>query len=235
MSNNVFTVNFEKVLARFIYKFDYHRVFDDFLTACICAYSGGKYEDDYFKAIEPYRNNDLIQAFPEMLSLLIRANIEKPYTDILGEVYMNIAAKSKSKHFGQFFTPEHICHFMAQISMDETITNGKTILDPACGSGRMLLSGAKLNHTNYFFGADLDPICAKMTALNLSVNGIHGEVACMDSILNKWSFGYQININTPGITKIEPDDSFIYLRSEVIKPAQTIQKLKMEQLELQLF
>ncbi len=235
MPTTMFITKFEKILEKFIYKFDYHRVFDDFLTACIAAYSGGKYEDDYFKAIEPYRNTDLITAFPELLSLLVCANIENPYTDILGEVYMSIASRSKSKHFGQFFTPEHICYFMAQISMDETITNGKTILDPACGSGRMLLSGAKLNHTNFFFGADLDPICTKMTALNLSVNGIRGEVSCMDSLMNKWFFGYQLNINTPGITKIEPDDSFIYLRREVLQPAQAIQKIQMEQLELQLF
>ena len=30
---------------------------------------------------------------------------------------------------------------------------GKRILDPACGSGRMLLSYAKQNHKNHFFGA----------------------------------------------------------------------------------
>lgn len=235
-SNQKYLTSFEKCLDKFLYRFDVYNVFNDFLTSCICAYSGGKYEDEYFKTIEPYKHQNLIEVFPEMLSHLVLNSINNPYSDLLGDIYMNNASKSKSQRFGQFFTPDTICDFMAQIGMDfNTEAKGKTVLDPACGSGRMLLSGAKLNHNSFFFGADLDPVCAKMAALNLSINGMRGEIACMNSLSNEWFFGYQININSPGITKIEKDESFIYLRREVLVEPQKVQLEHYEQLELQLF
>lgn len=50
------------------------------------------------------------------------------------------------------------------------------VYDPVCGSGRTLLSAAKLNRLRLFVGQDLDLRCVKMTAINLAINGLRGRV-----------------------------------------------------------
>ena len=52
-----------------------------------------------------------------------------------------------------FYTPEHMIDMMAQIVAGE---DGTTVSDPACGSGRTLLSAANVNPRRTFVGQDLD-------------------------------------------------------------------------------
>lgn len=108
--------------------------------------------------------------------------------DCLGQFFQNHI--SRGKH-GQFFTPEHVCDAMAAMLISKEDRN-KTIMDPCCGSGRMLLGAAKVSRHNYFFGADIDPRCAKMCAINLCLNGLQGEVAWMDSLSYTHHGGYSI-------------------------------------------
>lgn len=98
---------------------------------------------------------------------------------------------------------------MARITLDDK-TIGKRILDPACGSGRTLLSAAKTNHKNCFFGADNDATCAKMATLNFFLNGLKGEVSWMNSLSNEWYGGWHINMNGLGIVPIHKEYSAIW-------------------------
>lgn len=108
--------------------------------------------------------------------------------DCLGEFFQTHITRGAH---GQFFTPPHVTDMMAQMTVGEEAKE-KTIMDPACGSGRMLLSAAKVSRRNYFFGADLDNRCCKMTAINLCLNGLIGQVAWMNSLtLEHWG-GYEI-------------------------------------------
>ena len=128
-------------------------------------------------------------------------------TDCLGEFFQNHITRGAN---GQFFTPEHVCTMIAQMTMGEE-TKDKTIMDPACGSGRMLLSAAKISRRNYFFGADLDSRCSKMCAINLCLNGLIGEVAFMNSLtLEHWG-GYEIfydaaRMYVPTIKKLKANE-----------------------------
>lgn len=106
--------------------------------------------------------------------------LNEGFKDPLGEFFMSEISHG---HMGQYFTPEPICDMMAMMTNSE-LENGQTILDPACGSGRFLLSAAKMNRNAMFFGADLDPNCCKMALLNLLLNSLTGEIAHMDSLSN---------------------------------------------------
>ena len=129
--------------------------------------------------------------------------------DALGTFYEVIASGSKKGIMGQFFTPETICQLMVQINGfdDSKVGKGLTVQDPASGSGRMLLACHAAAPGNYQFGADLDGICAKMTAVNMCIHGCVGQAVCMNSLdPDDWRFGYQINarLNLTGVPTIEP-------------------------------
>jgi type I restriction-modification system DNA methylase subunit len=92
----------------------------------------------------------------------------------------------------------------------------ETVIDPCCGSGRMLLGAIKVTREEgqdpYCFGADIDKTCVKMCAINLFLYGIQGEVACMNSITNDFYFAYKLaNPFQGGLTIIEnKEDSIIW-------------------------
>ena len=64
--------------------------------------------------------------------------------------------------------------------------------DPACGSGRTLISTSKVNSNMRFVGVDLSPDCAKMTALNMWLFDLDADVYCGDSLTMKMSWVWRI-------------------------------------------
>ena len=198
-------------------KHDLSKVFNDLLTMSICSFHKTniqsefqrKDEDNealYMQTIKPYQGDDL-QSFSKALGVLQLNALDDPYSDILGEFFMNNITRGAN---GQYFTPMPICEMMAQMQFENTSEDGKRVLDPACGSGRMLLAYAKLNHRNYFFGADNTNTCAKMATINFFLNGLKGEVAWMNSLSMEWYGGWQINTNGIGIIPIEKEESTIW-------------------------
>lgn len=69
------------------------------------------------------------------------------------------------------------------------------ILDPACGSGRMLLAASRtLGRENHFYGIDIDEQCAQMTALNLFFNGLFKSEVMWGDALNASNFNISYKI-----------------------------------------
>lgn len=202
---------FTSLMNSFTYRYNLRPVFDDFLTMSLCAASqipgAGKsyYEDQYLAAIAKYANDDLRHIFPKLFAQLI-CEMEDRYkdsqgNDVLGEYYEQNFCRRNS---GQFFTPMHICHFMARsICGDkEHLKETRRVLDPACGSGRMLVAGAQcMGKQHEFYGIDIDLTCVKMTALNLFLNGIfHSEVMCGDGLNpDDFRISYRISLLPFGI------------------------------------
>lgn len=200
-------------------------VFNDLLTLTLCSYHpvniqnliGGLQIEDfekdpdnenlYFETIKKYDSEEL-NTFSKVMAHLQLQAVEHPYTDILGEFF---TAEITNGRNGQFFTPEHVCTMMAQMTVPKE-QEGQKILDPACGSGRLLIKAAKINPNNYFFGSDNDATCAKMAAVNFFFNGLSGEVSWMDSLSMKWFGGWHINVGTLGIMPIEREQSYIWTR-----------------------
>ncbi len=81
---------------------------------------------------------------------------------------------------------------MLSMMSADTLKDGQKVLDPACGSGRMLLSAAKRNRHALLYGADLDSNCCKMALTNMLLNSLTGEIANMNSLSNEFFTGYQV-------------------------------------------
>ena len=179
--------------------------FGDFLDYCL-KIMNIMYETPSFEDIEKkYTHPQEADAFLEMFKLLGELSDDNGvgFYDFLGDFYQINISVGK---LGQFFTPIPLCDFMAQINigsrgdMEAQVQHGKRVLDPACGSGRFLLSAAKIiGRDNYFYASDIDINCAKMAVINLMLNSMEGEVAWMDALLMKpWKIWHIELVNTSG-------------------------------------
>ncbi len=116
--------------------------------------------------------------------------------DILGDVFTG--AISYAEH-GQFFTPDSVCELMGAMSVPtERTPEPRTINDPACGSGRMLLSVAKRQPHWEFTGQDVDHRAAQMTAINLGLNGLYGWAVWQNTLTLECHRVYKIGMNFRG-------------------------------------
>lgn len=81
--------------------------------------------------------------------------------EFLGNLYEGLDTV-KRKDFGQFYTPSDLIIKMLE-SYPCVSVEGKTILDPACGSGNLLIAcliaGAD---SDKLYGNELDPIAVKL-------------------------------------------------------------------------
>lgn len=187
------------------------QVFSDFLEMTICALQLGAAENRYFEISKRYEKAELTQfsyAFAALVNEMTGDG--SGLIDVLGEYFMQNISHGRK---GQFFTPQPICDMMT--GMVKSNGPGSRVCDPACGSGRMLLSAAKFSRSILLFGADNDLTCANMATINLCLNGLFGEIAWMDTLANKWYRSYRIELHEKGapyIRQITEDESQIVLK-----------------------
>lgn len=214
--------------ASSLYRHEPSRLFDDYLTLVLCAVANQRQEERYLQVAKRYKREEL-----EEISKLFATHVlihehqteGGGWYDLLGDVYMELASRSKASRMGQFFTPAGVCDFAAQLTLhDIGDAAGKSILDPAAGSGRMLLAAHALQpKLGLIAAADLDPICTKMCALNFWLHGIRGEVAQMNSLSLEWFFAYQTHprYTWPFVTFLDEDrkeESVLYLQRMALVP-----------------
>lgn len=211
--------SFKAIFDKAAYGSNYNKVFEDFLIMCICCFSRNFetglsfYEDEYLSVIEPYKANNTLKYFPDLLAEMVIYMEENKDSnqgnDLLGEFFQQEITRGRN---GQFFTPFHVCSTMGQMVNGEE-TKSLNVLDPCCGSGRMLMAFAKnASIPHRYYGIDIDPLCVKMSAINLFLNGLKGEVICANSLVpDDFRFGYRISFLPLGIFKIEKkEDSVIW-------------------------
>ena len=164
----------------------------------VCALSGGQMEKEYLELVRPYGNGEVgrraIDAFPAAVGDLIVA-MEKTRKDILGDIYQGAISYG---HNGQFFTPEPVCEAMARMSMEQASGRAARIIDPCCGSGRLLLAAADVNPHAEFYGQDIDLRCVRMTAINLALRNLYGQVILGNSLSDERRLVYQTGFNGKG-------------------------------------
>lgn len=176
-------------------------VFRDFLTLSTCAlvqpfYRSDKIEQEYLETVNKYTKKQA-EEFSQLLAFLIEALTEK-HQDFLGQVYMQLNLGNSAN--GQFFTPYHISHFMAEINFSEVENNLKdqefiTLSDPCCGSAGIIIAFAETmknkgyNYQNQLFVEviDIDEMCFMMAYIQLSLYGIPARVMLGDSLAWKFS------------------------------------------------
>lgn len=212
---------FAGLMNDFLYHFDIPVVFDDFLTITIAAFGqnpriGKSYDEDlYLETIGKYKHHKLKDHFPKLLGCLITEMEEQLQSttgnDVLGTYYENTISKKGS---GQFFTPWHICTFMVSSLSGDKSETPLRILDPCCGSGRMLVCGGNImGKHHYFYGIDVDHTCVKMTVVNLFLNGnFHAEVMWADALdPDDFRLSYKTSFLPFGVFRIQnKEQSFLY-------------------------
>jgi hypothetical protein len=178
---------------------DRGRVFDDFLTATICALSGGRMEEEYLRTIKPYiagkSGERAVDLFPQMLGTIVDA-MSETRADILGDVFEGAITYGQN---GQFFTPDPICQLMAQLTDDGRNTG--VVCDPCCGSGRTLLAAAQLNRNREFVGQDIDLRCVRITAINLALWNLYGWVIHGNSLALEKKLVYRTGFDGRGVVR----------------------------------
>lgn len=158
------------------------------------------YEDEYERDSTREIYAKYGDAFAELLS-----GTQDTHGDVLGEVHQKAGLGSEES--GQYFTDGRLADAMRRMVMgdrehetaedalmpDEEEIDKATpedpyrVADPTCGSGRLLVAaGQRLGESGHecstiFIGQDINPICARMAAINLSIHRLPGFITHGDS------------------------------------------------------
>jgi type I restriction enzyme M protein len=168
------------VLEKYRYKYDPANLFTRFMEYVITGF-----DQTFSPADKPFSQEEG-QACHELMSAWILVMNDKlksrEWYDTLGEVYMEYISGSGKKHAtGQYFTPMYICDFMTKIVAPGEHA-GESVLDNACGSGRMLLAAHAEHPGNYCCAQDMDRMCCLMAVCNFIIHGVNGEVVWGNSL-----------------------------------------------------
>jgi len=144
-------------------------------------------EDEYLQAIDRHKDGSNgkrgVDTLAQMFGNLVAAT-EETRADILGDLFQGCITYGEK---GQFLTPEAICQMMAAMNLPEEKTDldgRRSVNDPCCGSGRMLLASAEIQPNWHFVGQDVDLRCTRMTAINLALRNHYGHVVHGNSLSN---------------------------------------------------
>ena len=185
-----------------------------FLTLSMCALSAGRYEALYLEEVKQWNDAQHL-LMTETLANLIGAMETAPYTDLLGEVYTEWSWNKDKQRTGEYYTPQHICDLMAQITMGAPPKERPiTMCKPACGSGRMILAGAKclsqqgVNPNEMWVQAtDLSKYACYMTFINTTFWGIPAQVIHGNSLSLETFATFENTFWYPlAQDKLEPDN-----------------------------
>jgi len=176
-------------------------VLSSLLDICLTQFANPDCEiskQEYAQAVLILNDKKLInEFFREFLNETKKGiNSSVGFSDVFGHLYMEVRGKYKGSALGQFFTPTTICQLMAKIT--PIGKENALVSDPTSGSGRLLLASyvesMPTSLSAYYVAEDLDIICVKMTALNMIIHGLQGEVLHHDSLLspNSWWRRYSI-------------------------------------------
>jgi type I restriction enzyme M protein len=102
--------------------------------------------------------------------------LEQTELDVLGDAYEYLIgqfASGAGKKAGEFYTPQEVSRILAKL-----VTTGKTrlrsVYDPTCGSGSLLLRVQKeVEEVNNFYGQELNRTTYNLARMNMILHGVH--------------------------------------------------------------
>ena len=197
---------------RSIHDRDYYSVLGDFFEASAISVKNAVdlndrdvYEKRFADIAKSYGEKGM-KIFAECLSLFtdeIHAAIHGSamFRDFAGELYM--ASGTNSKGLGQFFTPYHISHLMAEVNLEkdrflkeieENPDRVITFYEPTCGAGGLMVAaidvmhsaGINYSHNMFIDCGDIDTRCFHMSYLTLSLLGAPAVVRLGDALAMKY-------------------------------------------------
>ena len=122
--------------------------------------------------------NDKNELIVKVLSHLdeIDFDIANTESDVLGDAYEYLIgqfASGAGKKAGEFYTPQQVSNVLAQL-----VTVGKdklkSVYDPTCGSGSLLLRVAKqVKEVAAFYGQEMNPTTYNLCRMNMIMHDVH--------------------------------------------------------------
>lgn len=101
-----------------------------------------------------------------VVALLAGVNLVGSHPDPLGKAYEVLTSTQWRGQFGQYFTPRNIVEFIVNAL---PISAGARVLDPACGSGGLLLAAGHAQPEAELYGIELHQQVGEVARLNLSL------------------------------------------------------------------
>ena len=106
----------------------------------------------------------------------IDLKLESTELDVLGDAYEYLIgqfASGAGKKAGEFYTPQEVSKILAKI-----VTTGKSklksVYDPTCGSGSLLLRVAKeVKDVGNFYGQEMNRTTYNLARMNMILHGVH--------------------------------------------------------------
>lgn len=119
--------------------------------------------------------NDLISKVLAHLDK-IDFKLEDTNADVLGDAYEYLIgqfASGAGKKAGEFYTPQQVSTVLAKIVATDK-TKLKSVYDPTCGSGSLLLRVAKeVEHVSNFYGQELNRTTYNLARMNMILHDVH--------------------------------------------------------------
>ena len=163
------------------------QAFEDFLHVSVCALGHPLMEEEYLQTIERHKAGNKgkrsVDTLAQMFGNLVQI-MDETRDDVLGDLFQGAITYGER---GQFMTPDCICRMMAAMNLPEEKTDldgRRSVNDPCCGSGRMLLAAAEIQPNWHFVGQDVDLRCVRMTAINLALRNHYGHVVHGNTLTN---------------------------------------------------
>lgn len=97
--------------------------------------------------------------------------------DVLGDAYeylIGMFASGAGKKAGEFYTPQMVSKLLAKlVTLDNPVV--KSVYDPTCGSGSLLLRVAKEanNQDIKYYGQERNPSTYNLARMNMIMHGVH--------------------------------------------------------------
>jgi type I restriction enzyme M protein len=123
----------------------------------------------------PEARNEIIS---KVLSHLDKIDFKLEHTelDVLGDAYEYLIgqfASGAGKKAGEFYTPQEVSMVLAKL-----VTTGKeklkSVYDPTCGSGSLLLRVAKeVQEVGDFYGQEMNRTTYNLARMNMILHGVH--------------------------------------------------------------
>ena len=217
LASNEHLRQFHKLIDAFT-SHNHWQVYTDFLQlAADCFISDHTpehpREQDYLEIMQRYRGNEP-GYFRDML-FCVMAYMRDTNLECLSEMWEEYSANAA---LGQFFTPWHVCEFMAETQLQNvdweqyTPENKCYISDPSCGGGRTLTAALKKVPQHKldsvcFHGIDIDSNVCYVAALNMlffNANSyiVHGNALTLEvwhvyRTIHSWQGGTLVEITDP--------------------------------------
>lgn len=121
---------------------------------------------------EQKKNEVIVEVLTKLSEIDFK--LEDTKSDLLGDAYEYLIgefAAGAGKKGGEFYTPAQVSRLLAQI-----VTEGKkrikSVYDPTCGSGSLLLRIGDYANVSMYYGQELNPTTYNLARMNMILHGV---------------------------------------------------------------